>query len=74
MALHLQQVALGSWQDRVRDVSLDLLHLCGGLQVFGERREALAAAEEPGGFMDFGGQEVRTGEVNRGQPRRVGLW
>ncbi|PWA17636.1 hypothetical protein CCH79_00008111 [Gambusia affinis] len=47
-------------RNRVRDVSLDLLHLCGGLQVFGERGEALAAAEEPGGFVGVGGQEVRT--------------
>lgn len=34
---------LAAWQDRVRDMPLDLLHLCGGLQVLREGGEALAA-------------------------------
>ena len=34
---------LAAWQDGVRDVPLDLLHLGGGLQVLREGGEALAA-------------------------------
>lgn len=34
---------LAAWQDRVGDVPLDLLHLCGGLQVLREGGVALAA-------------------------------
>lgn len=37
---------LAAWQDRVRNVPLDLLHLCGGLQVLGEGGEALAATSQ----------------------------
>lgn len=73
-ALHLGQVVLGAWQDRVRDVSLHLLQLCGGLEVLGKRGETLGSAEESGNHMGFRGEELRTGEVCRWKTRRVGLW
>lgn len=73
-ALHLGQVVLGAWQDRVRDVSLDLLQLCGGLEVLGKGGEALASAEEYGTCMGIRGEELRTGEVRRWKTWRVGIW
>lgn len=43
---------LAAWQHRVGDVPLDLLHLCGGLQVLGEGGEALAATQHSSRLLD----------------------
>lgn len=37
---------LAAWQDRIRNMPLDLLHLCGGFQVLREGGEALTAASQ----------------------------
>lgn len=56
---------LAAWQDRIRNMPLDILHLCGVLQVLREGGEALAATEQSRRLLV---------EVRRGQMWWVGLW
>lgn len=57
-------------QDRIRKMPLDVLQLCGQLQVVGERGEPLAAAVHSGRLCC----QARGGDVHSGQMRLVGLW
>lgn len=61
---------LASGQDRIREMPLDVLHLCDQLQMFGEGGEPLAAAVQSGRLF----RQARGGEVHRGQMRLVGIW
>lgn len=63
---------LAAWQDRVRNMPLDILHLCGVLQVLGEGGEALAATEQSRRLLGL--RQLRRVEVRRGQMWWVGLW
>lgn len=61
---------LASRQDGVRKMPVDVMHLCGQLQVVGEGGEALAAAVQSGRLFCQG----RGREVHRGQMWLGGLW
>lgn len=62
--------ALASRQDGIRKVPLDIVRLCGQLQVVGEGGEPLAAAVQSGRLC----RQARGREVHRGQMWLDGLW
>lgn len=62
----VELAVLAARQHRVGRVPLDLLHLCGDLQVLGKGGEALGAAQQSRRLL-------RRGEVHGGQAGRVGL-
>lgn len=61
---------LAPGQDGVRKMPVDVVHLCGQLQVVGERGEPLAAAVQSGRLFC----QARGREVHGGQMWLDGLW